>query len=101
MQWELIEDGIEAARNLEQIAIPFGLHIALGGSVLHKRMSDKDIDIFVYPHKDQCVDVYHKFIGHLISLGYILKNAETEYKAVKELVIMEYQGKRYDFFFLK
>lgn len=27
------------------------VHCALGGSVLHKALSDKDLDIFIYPHK--------------------------------------------------
>lgn len=99
--WSLQNEGINTIRSLEASAISFGLHVALGGSVLHKGMSDKDIDVFVYPHKDEWVDDYHKFIKHLITLGYVEKSFDTKYKPVKNLVIMEYQNKRYDFFFLK
>lgn len=36
---------------LEQFAIQCDMHIALGGSVLHKGSSTKDLDIFCYAHK--------------------------------------------------
>jgi hypothetical protein len=48
--WNL-DDGIAIARQLEQCVIGFGYHIALGGSVLHKGESKKDLDIFVYPQQ--------------------------------------------------
>lgn len=48
--WTL-EEGLAFARNLERLLVPAGFHCALGGSVLHSGSSQKDLDIFIYPHK--------------------------------------------------
>lgn len=48
--WNFIE-AVALVRKLEPIAIQHGVHVALGGSVLHAGFSSKDLDIFVYPHK--------------------------------------------------
>lgn len=52
IKWELVE-GVALARKLEQLTITCNLncHIALGGGVLHRGYSTKDLDIFVYPRK--------------------------------------------------
>lgn len=41
----------ELCIRLEELAIPRGLHVALGGSCLIHGESFKDVDIFFYPHK--------------------------------------------------
>src|SRR5204862_6834289 len=43
-----IQEGIGLARMLEPIAIANGYHVALGGSVLHQGVSDKDCDFIIY-----------------------------------------------------
>lgn len=43
--------GVAFAQQVEKILGPLGFHCALGGSVLHKGESEKDLDIFVYPHR--------------------------------------------------
>lgn len=50
--WTL-EEAVTISRRIEDILIPLGYHCSLGGSVLHKGTSSKDVDIFVYPHDSQ------------------------------------------------
>lgn len=50
MMWTL-EEAVELVRSLEPAAIKHGYHLALGGSVLMAGQSDKDLDLFLYPHK--------------------------------------------------
>jgi hypothetical protein len=47
--WTLTE-GIEVCRELEAALAP-DYHVALGGGVLHKGESNKDLDVLIYPHK--------------------------------------------------
>ena len=48
-KWTL-ETGVNFARKLELAIRDSGFHVALGGSVLHVGHSNKDLDLFVYPH---------------------------------------------------
>lgn len=45
-----LQEGIEIARIIEHAIGPAGYHCALGGSLLHHGESNKDADIFIYPH---------------------------------------------------
>src|SRR3954469_18790986 len=47
-----LEDALPVVRWLETQLIPKGAHCSLGGSVLHKGFSEKDLDIFIYPHNE-------------------------------------------------
>lgn len=44
-------DGLNIIRELEGLFSYNGLHLALAGSLVYKGVSNKDIDIIVYPHK--------------------------------------------------
>jgi hypothetical protein len=44
------EAALPIVRSVEEKLIPLGAHCSLGGSVLHRGESTKDLDIFVYPH---------------------------------------------------
>ena len=67
------KDAIAFANLFERLAIPCKLHIALGGSCLHKGESSKDIDLFVYAHKPPMTeDQLHRFIGALGAAGFPL-----------------------------
>jgi hypothetical protein len=55
-QWTL-EEGVLLCRLVEQTVIPAGYHCALGGGVLHRGESDKDLDIFIYPHSQKLNEV--------------------------------------------
>lgn len=48
--WTL-EQGLELARNLESLAIECGFHVAIGGGVMLRGESMKDLDLFFYPHR--------------------------------------------------
>jgi hypothetical protein len=60
--WTL-EDALPVARALEAFLLQHKCHCAIGGSVLHKGSSGKDLDLFVYSHGD---DSPH--VGHLLHL---------------------------------
>lgn len=47
--WNII-DGVTTCRDIEERLRPIGYHCALGGSVLHSGFSEKDLDVFIYPH---------------------------------------------------
>lgn len=49
IQWTL-ETAAPVARMVEGVALDFGYHVALGGGVLYRGESEKDLDIFVYLH---------------------------------------------------
>lgn len=38
------------ANKLEEAAVKYQAHVALGGSCLYKGYSQKDVDLFLYPH---------------------------------------------------
>lgn len=42
--------GIAFANLIESICIQHGAHCMMGGSVLHRGYSSKDLDIIIYPH---------------------------------------------------
>jgi len=46
-----INEAIETIKPFESIAAIMGYHVALGGSVMYKGESTKDLDIIVYTHK--------------------------------------------------
>ncbi len=50
-----LEDGICICKLLEPVLCEQGLHCALAGSLVYKGWSNKDIDIFIYPH--ECNDI--------------------------------------------
>lgn len=48
--WTL-EEGLQVTRYLERLFKPFGFHVALGGGVMLRGRSSKDLDVIVYPDK--------------------------------------------------
>jgi hypothetical protein len=63
-----LEEALPIVRDLEQKLIPLGAHCALGGSVLHRGVSTKDVDIFVYPHNCTTPRNPEELIGILSSI---------------------------------
>jgi hypothetical protein len=49
--WNLGQ-GMDAARLLEKRLTPLGYHVSIGGSVLHKAGSRKDLDLLVMPRNN-------------------------------------------------
>lgn len=48
MEWKL-EDGLKLIRALQLATRKYGYHLALGGSVLNKGESQKDLDLYFLP----------------------------------------------------
>lgn len=56
--WTL-EQGVDFARGLEGSTLPYGWHVALGGGVLHRGGSMKDLDLIFKPRYGALVpDLY-------------------------------------------
>ncbi len=99
--WTL-KEGIELARKFEAAIIPVGYHCALGGSVLHRGWSGKDLDIFVYPHKSVAgKNSRYPAKNALTVLGVsFCKNSASHHDDEKLVIAGSFEGKRIDFFFL-
>jgi hypothetical protein len=99
--WTL-EDAVAVARLCETELIPAGYHCAIGGSVLHRGWSDKDLDLFIYPHYTGRENLIER--ANAISkcgIQFIEARDHTGYGDAKEVARYEYNGKRIDIFFLK
>jgi hypothetical protein len=74
------------------------VHCALGGSVLHKGESEKDLDVFIYPHQNgyDANEVVEALAKHY-STELILCKFEYDNKIVFKAYI---NNQRVDFFFL-
>ena len=102
-EWTL-QEGIKLARTLEAFAITIGYHIALGGSVLHKGTSSKDLDIFVYPHDSgnkTLILSSGELLAQFTKVGISVVKAKNELYPCRIVHITEYEGKRVDLFFLQ
>lgn len=101
--WELIE-AITFVRELEKIATDKSLnaHVALGGGVLHRGFSSKDIDVFVYPHHtDQAFDPEKILKEFGVQDTLQCKGYRSDERDDKDVWIGSVKGgKRADFFFL-
>lgn len=100
--WSL-EKFLIFAKDLREFIVPLGFDIALTGSVLTKGVSDKDVDIVIYPLKKISSD-YTRLIERLPDFGlkFIrLPNHNLGYQDDgKNVQVWEYDGKRIDLFFL-
>lgn len=99
--WTLIE-GINLVNRLEVALKLKNFHCALGGSVLHKGTSEKDLDIFVYPHSS-LDDFDHWNAAELVLEQCGCKLVRTCNHKYDDKIVKEYRymGKRIDFFFVK
>lgn len=103
--WTL-EEAIPVLRAIEEAIIPLGYHCAIGGSVLHKGRSEKDLDVFVYPHDADKTLTPEEILGALDAPlnGLCAGRCNPDYRPrdCKE-VYWSYNGdnRRIDFFFLK
>lgn len=101
--WTTFE-GIVLCQSIERIVTPLGYHCALGGSVLTKGSSEKDLDIFVYPHKtregDQPAEIRSALESQLRISDWD-KKEHTAYGDDKEVYATQWEGKRIDFFFVR
>jgi len=63
--------------NLEGRLSPFGIHVAIGGSCLYRGHSDKDMDVFLYPHTNKDIDK-NAAIEELVNLGFSLRDIDSD-----------------------
>ncbi len=103
VMWDLIT-AINLARKMETIAEKYAMHVALGGGVLKRGASDKDVDIFVYPHGGKEKPNVTEFYKDLVKLGIKEWNkcdAAQKYNNDSKLIYMAKIGnKRIDIFFM-
>lgn len=81
MQYTLA-DLTSMAAYLEPHFAPHGIHVAAGGSCLHKGGSDKDLDLFLYPHNKEPgerADVNQEQAKHILrGLGFMQRCVATD-----------------------
>lgn len=100
-----LQDAVRIAKALEApIFEKFKLHIAIGGSCVYRGHSDKDVDIFLYPH-DKRVEIDRlKVAEWLEGHDFIARNmGGDDHTQVPDVLVTEnpVTGVRVDWFFLK
>lgn len=104
--WEL-QDALRLLPQIELILKPHGWHCALGGSVLHRGWSEKDLDIFVYPHDTRKVNVVGAVWTVLLQSldhddwGSCSASGGKQDRDDKVVKWMKSGNRRIDFFFVK
>lgn len=98
MMWTL-EEAVALVRSLEPTAIKHGYHLALGGSVLMAGQSDKDLDLFLYPHKTTECDYPEKVIT-LMGIYVVEEKHHSIYGDDKLVFECRIRDKRVDIFCL-
>lgn len=100
--WTLVE-GIELCRKMEvYLEATHGCHVSLGGGVLMKGRSDKDVDIFIYPHNAKRRLKKNKILKSLETIGFkTIKRIDFQGYDKKYVYHTEYDGRRVDLFFVK
>ena len=80
--WTL-EDGLDMARQLRRVAAGYGWHVAIGGGVVHRGWSNKDLDLVMFPHDSTRETFNTRMIG---DIGSILSKSGWElYRTVGEM----------------
>jgi hypothetical protein len=103
----LLQEGIEICREIEPLLVNIDYHCALGGSLLYRGTSTKDIDIFIYPHQIKRQMNALKITKHLVNnlkdsvitedrVGYGDKENYRDKRVIKIL----YKNRRIDLFFI-
>lgn len=99
--WTLQEARI-LCEQVESALGPLGAHVALGGSCLYRGSSEKDVDLFVYPHKTTEPPDEAHVIHVLSSIGFkfMSERPHEQYGDDKRVLQFEYQEKRVDVFMM-
>ena len=103
-QWKL-DDGLALIRALQPLTRKYGYHVALGGGVLNKGFSDKDLDLYFLPmgggiviaNPENLVDWLIGMWGPGDEIGHNLYPAEPPY--IQRLTF-QYSKQRIDVFVL-
>lgn len=102
--WNIAE-GVNVVRNIESSVRELGYHTCLGGGVLHKGESKKDLDIFILPLLDRDETAKHEDLLIYLSatFGILEKIVDDEYGLPNSATVCDqrkviFQDKRIDFF---
>lgn len=105
MMWTR-EEAFLVIERLEPIIAEAGAHVALGGSVLYRGTSEKDLDLFIYPHNKDA-NPWDTFKLKLLLKKFFRAETMNDCKGFsqirdsKEVAWLKTpKGKRVDFFFL-
>jgi hypothetical protein len=107
--WAL-DEALDLIRELEKQIKPIKYTSAMGGGVIFKGHSKKDLDIFLAPYNKTDKD-YDKLVEILEKMGFTRKKTKDEVhkgfnygsekgKEHKHVEIWDYHGRRVDFFFV-
>lgn len=102
--WSL-DGGIRVARAIEQISVPLGWHVALGGSVLHAGYSNKDLDLIIYKRtKAEQHTVPQELMEKLTCFGFTCFDADVVDNSggsdFRQIFRTNYLNRRVDFIFI-
>lgn len=99
--WTLQEARI-LCENVEYSLAPMGAHVALGGSCLYRGSSEKDVDLFIYPHKTTAFPSENLVVSSLCQIGFkfMSERPREQYGDGKRVLQFEYQEKRVDVFMM-
>lgn len=106
--WNL-QEALTLARLIEPIVVQFGYHTALGGGVLLRGESEKDVDIILYERtKDTKPAPPKEVLAGLVAIGFSEKfhlckhgASAAEIGEYKKVFVGTFFGKRVDLFFLR
>lgn len=93
---------VAIAASLEPHMAAIGVHVAVGGSCIYNGGSNKDMDIFLYPHKQEPLN-REQIVVLLGSLGYRRPEGMNPLHGTMVpdvYVAADAEGMRVDFFFL-
>lgn len=96
--WTL-ESALPLLRGLEESLKPHGIHVALGGSVLHRGESKKDLDVFLYPNQWPKAPSLDRVDELLNIFGFVVRRAHGHTPAADKVVwAYTHEGRSVDVF---
>ncbi len=104
--WTL-DEALLLVRHLEDAVVPH-FHVALGGSVLIRGWSDKDVDVVIYPHNKTRASPPAEDLLQKAGLTVVFNSTQmrkkwgSEYGTTdtKSIERWDWKGRRVDIFFL-
>lgn len=93
---------MDIAQDLEPILSLNGFHCAIGGSLVYRGSSTKDIDIFIYPHNRDIYMDLDLLVKILAVEGFLKRSGSLESSTIVPdvLVTADRLGRHVDFFFM-
>jgi hypothetical protein len=97
-----ITAGLSFCRDIEVVLARAGFHCALGGGVMLRDTSAKDLDVFIYPHRSDGIDEpdWNKARAALLEAGIEDMRKLDHHYDHKNVWKGYLNRKRIDFFFL-